>query len=187
MPYSNNSPPFTLEFPEMSKQELRAYAAWFHDAKHARAEEIAHAVKSTPGFADWQLDYTPDSLTDLGRWFAAEVSTRRRTEEEMNADRAALRLPIEIPERTLTIRSYSLAMDLGMYYGDLVVRNVAGTRWEQVFGSKRDADYGQPVVVGSGPVPLNPVRVMVVCARKAADGRPADLRALFERHAAALR
>jgi hypothetical protein len=37
-------------------------------------------------------------------------------------------------------------------------------QWEQQFGNKKDADYGQPVLVGFGPVAFNPVRLMVTLA-----------------------
>ena len=67
-----------------------------------------------------------------------------------------------------------------MYFGQVVLKSVRGTRWDQPLGkSRRWADYGQPVIVGNGRVPLNPVRIMVTAAYSFADKRPTSLRELF--------
>ena len=45
-------------------------------------------------------------------------------------------------------------------------RNFPSLRWDQILKGKRDINYGQPVLVGFGIVPLNPVRVMIVLAHQ---------------------
>jgi hypothetical protein len=59
---------------------------------------------------------------------------------------------------------------------------VPGTRWDQIVKNPRLADYGHPVVMGRGPVPLNPVRIAVTLAEGfAAKAQPASrLRELYE-------
>jgi hypothetical protein len=71
-------------------------------------------------------------------------------------------------------------MDIGMYFAQVVLKNLAGTRWDQPLGNKKFADYGQPVIMGFGTVPLNPVRVMVTNAYKAASKQRVDLRRLYD-------
>jgi hypothetical protein len=56
-------------------------------------------------------------------------------------------------------------MDVGMYFSQVLLKEYPALRWEQPMGSKRFVDYGQPVLTGLGPVPLNPVRIAVVLAR----------------------
>ena len=55
-------------------------------------------------------------------------------------------------------------MDIGRYFGQVIVRNVPETRWDQVTKNRRDINYGQPVVTGVGKVPLNPVHIATMVA-----------------------
>jgi hypothetical protein len=99
----------------------------------------------------------------LGRWFAAQVQTRPLTTEEQEEFSARVPNPMQTTE--LTNRTFSLAIDLGMYLSQVLLRNHSSLQWDQPFGSKRFIDYGQPVLVGfAGNVPFNPVGMMVTLA-----------------------
>lgn len=180
MNYSTIQPPFTLRFFDMTKEELIAYAVWFHDSVPGRIAELTSTVKGTPGYERWEPNLTPESLEGLGRWFESQVETRKRSDEEMEAMRAKLTFPIDIPDDQLMNRTFSLVMDVGMYFGQVVLKNLPGTRWDQSLRNKRFADYGQPVIMGFGTVPLNPVRVIVTNAYKAAKKERVDLRRLYD-------
>jgi hypothetical protein len=180
MTYSTIQPPFTLQFRDMPKTDLIAYAAWFHDSTPGRVAELTRAVKSTSGYADWAPNVTPESLEDLGRWFESQVETRKKEAEEVAETRARLTFPIEVPDEELTNRTFSLAIDIGMYFAQVVLRNLPGTRWDQPLGNKNFADYGQPVIMGFGTVPLNPVRVTVTTAYAISRKKPAHLRGLYD-------
>ncbi len=165
MPYTTIQPPFTLEMTEMSRQELRAYFEWFMSVMPERIEELHKAVNESPEFERWSADGSPSSLDSLGRWFAGQVESRDRTQEEMDEIRSHLTFPIDVPTKDLTNRTFSLAMDIGMYFAHVMRKNHHSLEWQQPFGSKRFADYGQPVLAGFGVVALNPVRVTTVIAR----------------------
>jgi hypothetical protein len=164
MSYAIIQPPFTLKFREMSKQELKEYFQWFFDVLPARTRELAGAVTHTPGFETWQPDETPASLNLLGQWFSHEAEVRRRTHEERREISQRAAYPIEIPDEELTNRTFSLAMDIGMYMSKVLLRSHPSLRWEQPLDNKKFADYGQPVLEGFGPVTLNPVRISVTLA-----------------------
>lgn len=164
MPYSNIDPPFSLDFQNMSKAELEAYAAWFHEVMPRRIEELSSWVRATPGFETWSPDGTPDSLARLGAWFEAQVETRRKSNADLEEERARLVFPIEAPEDELTSRTFSLAMDVGMYFGRVISESLPGTHWDQPLKNRKFVDYGQPVLMGFGTVPLNPVRIAVMLA-----------------------
>lgn len=161
MNYTIIQPPFTLKFSEMSKKDLKDYFAWFQDILPQRLGILASAVKQTPGFEAWQADFTPASLDLLGNWFAGQVETRTRANDEIQEIESRSPYPIEIPTEELTNRTFSLAMDVGMYLSQVFLKNCPTLRWEQQFGGKRFVDYGQPVLVGFGAVPFNPVRMLV--------------------------
>ncbi len=164
MTYAIIQPPFTLKFREMAKTALEDYRAWFFKVMPERIAELSRAVRCTAGFENWEADETPESLGKLGEWFLRQVETRKRTDEEVGDIRSRLTFPIVIPDEELTNRSFSLAMDIGMYFGKVVLKNLPGTSWDQELKSKAIADYGQPVITGFGAVPLNPVRIAVTLA-----------------------
>lgn len=158
MTYSLNSPPCALVFGKASKRDLAAYASWFNDSLEPRISLLAAEVASTSGQECWRPDLTPDSFGSLGRWFEGQVSTRPRTESELAELRASLAFPVDVAKVELTDRTFSLAIDVGMYLGQAVIARVPGARWEQALKNRKSADYGHVVVVGSGAVPLNPSR-----------------------------
>ncbi len=148
----------------MSAAELRAYREWFHENASQRIAELSQAVASSPGFSAWDADETPDSLVPLGEWFLSQVESRKRSGDELERLTEKLSMPIDVPDEELTNRSFSIAMDVGIYFGRVVVRNVPGTSWTSLSKGRGLVDYGQPVVTGRGPVSLNPVRVAVSLA-----------------------
>jgi hypothetical protein len=180
MAYSIIQPPFTLDFQEMSKQDLEAYGVWFHQVAQERVVELAKEVKRTPGYESWEPTRTRESLDVVGRWFEGQVETRKKSVGELEETRSKLTFPIDIPEEELTNKSFSLAMDLGMYFGQVVLKNLPGTRWDQALKNKSFADYGQPVIMGFGTVPLNPVRTMVTTAYGISRGKLARLPELYD-------
>jgi len=184
MGYSTIQPPFTLKFGEMPKKELEAYRDWFHAITPERIAELTRAVNATPGFQDWQPDDSPGSLEALGVWFEGQVEVRRKSAEEIQETTSRLTIPIDVPEEELTNRTFSLAMDIGMYLGQVVLKNLPGTRWDQILKNKKDADYGQPVIAGFGAPTLNPVWVLVTTAYGISRKKSARLRQLYETWAA---
>ena len=182
MTYLTIQPPFTLEFHNMPKDELRAYYRWFLEQIPERIPELEKAVRETPGYERWGADATPSSLDALGEWFVGQVETRPRTKEEIAELTRESPYPIDIEPNDLTNRTFSLAMDIGMYLSQVLMKNLPELRWEHPLGSSKFVDYGQPVLKGSGRVPLNPVALMVTLAygitRKRHGGR--RLRELYD-------
>jgi hypothetical protein len=166
--YKLIEPPFqSLKFEKMSKKELKDYARWFHEVLPRRVEVLAEAVRQSPGFEQWTPSLAPDSLASLGPWFKAQVNVRQRTPEELNALPAHIR---DWAKDELTDRTISVAMDVGMYLSQVFLANKPTLQWDQIFGSNKFIDYGQPVLTGLGNnVPFNPVRMMITMAYGLAD------------------
>jgi len=164
MPYATIQPPFALKLREMPKKELHRYYQWFMDVLPQRVNELAEAVRQTAGFETWRPDNTPASLDTLGNWFAEQVETRKRNQQELQAIKDHQTFPIEVPGEELTNRTFSLAMDVGMYFSQVLMKNYPSLKWEQPLGNKRFVDYGQPSLAGFGPVTLNPVGIVVIFA-----------------------
>src|SRR4051794_11139445 len=113
MPYETIKPPFTLNFPEMSRGELKMYFRWFVDVLPCRIQALSGAVMDTPAYEVWMPDNTPESLELLGTWLAGQVEARPRTMQERQAIEARSIYPVEIAHEELTNRTFSLAVDIG--------------------------------------------------------------------------
>jgi hypothetical protein len=164
MAYTIIQPPGTLVFREMTKPELKGYFDWFAEVTSERVAGLEEEVRRSPAHSKWRADVSPASLEFLGEWFAGQVETRARTDEEIDAVKSKLSFPIDVSGEQLTNRTFSLAMDIGMYFGQVVLKNIDGTKWDQPLRNEKFVDYGQPVIMGFGSVPLNPVRIVVSLA-----------------------
>ncbi len=164
MSYPTIQPPFTLKFREMPKKELTGYNEWFHKVMPERIQVLITAVKSTSGYEKWEPDYSPESLETLGEWFLEQVEARPRTQEEIDEIQGRSKFPINIPGEDLTNKTFSLAMDIGMYVSQVFLKNRPSLEWSQPLGNKKFVDYGQPVLISFGVAPFNPVRMMVTLA-----------------------
>jgi hypothetical protein len=182
MKYQIIQPPFTLKFREMPETELGDYFRWFVSVIPERVDELANTVSQTPAYMMWRPDFTPDSLDALGEWFATQVETRKRSEKEIEDIRNSVPYPFDFSENELTNRTFSLAIDVGIYLSQVFLQNQPSLRWNQEFGNKRDVDYGQPVLIDFGAAPFNPVRMMVTQSYGLVDGTKTgkDLRRLYE-------
>jgi hypothetical protein len=183
--YSVVRPPFEKDFREMEPDELKAYFDWFLGLISERVQELADEVRRAPGFEDWTPDCSPESLGPLGQWFASHVERRPTSPQEMAQMREGLRgeLPESIlPTEQLTDRTYSLAFDVGTYLSQVFIKNCPGASWQQIREDKEMNDYGQPVLVGMGPLPCSPLLLATVLAHGLAKKtkKPGRLREVYE-------
>ncbi|ODP30926.1 hypothetical protein [Pandoraea sp. ISTKB] len=170
MTYQLVSPPCALDFVALTKQELKKYNEWFIAIVPERVATLQSCVNASAGHGSWSANFDPASLIELGDWFASQVSTRDRTQSEALAIEARLTFPMNVPHEELTDETVSKAIDVGMYFGTVLLKNHPSLRWGFKTESKRFADYGQPVIVGFGSAILNPVRIAVTLAYGVAAG-----------------
>ena len=58
-----------------------------------------------------------------------------------------------------------MAVDIGIYFGEVFIKNHKGLKWEQYFSrSKYDMDIGHMVIKGFGKIRLNSIWVIYVLA-----------------------
>lgn len=168
MAYQTISPQCTLKFREMAKPELLSYYKWFMDCMPERIAALQDAINGTIGFENLILDLTPESLVTLGNWFAIQVETRKRTLDE--CAEIFLKAPdwfqsVAIEDFNLTNKTFSIAIDIGMYLSLVFLKNNSTLKWHHIItGSKKNVDYGQPVIEGFGQKVFNPVRVTIAMA-----------------------
>lgn len=174
-------------FREMPRKALEEYSSWFHHSLPERIGALKERIRATSGFEDWQPDLTRESIDSLGQWFETRVQTRNRTPEELKQIKSKLTFSVDVPSTDLTDETFSLAADVGKYLSQAIISAVPATEWKQDLSNKRSADFGQPVLIGRGPVPLNPVRVALNCAYGISRGKPSRLSELYDYWVKALR
>lgn len=176
MSYSVIQPPFTLKFRDMSLDELKGYGEWFLGIMPSRITELQGAVISESDFGAWVPDYSRASIERLGLWLAQQVETRRRTAEEVDRIKGRSAFDFDVSSEELTNKTFSFAMDAGMYFGETLKRQHPHLKWDQPIKDKKFADFGQLVLLGFGRATLNPARIAVTFCYGIASGKQAAKR-----------
>ncbi|MBX4137266.1 hypothetical protein HBO08_18580 [Pseudomonas rhodesiae] len=162
--------PVTTAFVSMSDKDRDAFYEWFMLNKPYCLDELIHTVWQTPGYEGWSADFSPASLGLLGEWLFFVITTKHPTLKDDHVEENFLSGVDKFEADPLSDQEKSLAVMVGMYYGDVAVRNNPELDWVQLRGSKKEADYGQPVISGPGLLPTNPVRASNAFACGIADG-----------------
>jgi hypothetical protein len=153
-----------------SKEESREYFKWFSSIKSARIQILERDVQSM--FPNWKADYTKESLDKLYEWFEKRVDYREMTyDEKIEIEKQIGNTPllvgmVEIPETTFTDETVTICFDIGIYFGEIFVKNETGINWIQKINSTKYIDYAQPLIANKvSKVPINTRRVAENMAR----------------------
>lgn len=162
--------PVTTAFASMTTKELDAFYEWFMLNKPYCLDDLIQAIWQTPGYEDWRADFSPESLGLLAEWLASQMTKVNRSSKGSTLAEGSAASAAGDTVSIISDEERSLTVLVGMYYGEVAVRNNARLTWSQLKGNKKQADYGQPVISASGTLPTNPVRVINAFACGLADG-----------------
>jgi hypothetical protein len=176
MSYSIIKPPFARNLRDMSTAELKSYRAWFLEAIPTRIRELQGAIISSNGFENWQPDGSSASIEALGVWLCDQVETRPRTAAEIERIKEKAAFDFGVSTKELTDRTFSLAMDAGMYLGEALRAQFPHLEWHQPRNSKKFVDFGHMVLLGFGQTMLNPVRILANFCYGIASGKETGAR-----------
>lgn len=163
--YEIIKPPFdNAIFGSMDKEHTLLYFDWFMKQIPYRVDILCSYVRSENCYTDWSPDFQPQSLKKLGRWFCEHVKSRSRSEQEMTRlfekSPGWFKKNFDIPIKDLSFETLSLTIDIGMYFGRTIEKNIPGLTWKPVLNQKKNIDYQQPIIVGKGKAQLNPVLIV---------------------------
>jgi len=154
MIYKLFSPPSLRPFSQMTREEAIAYYQWFVTQIPSRLNILEQAVQSSAAhiYHKWNANRTATSLELLGEWFLQNVTVRMLSEDEIQERLEAIplqfRLSIPAQNWVLDENSYSIAVDIGIYLGEILRVNYPQLRWQLLTKPKSDIDYHYPVVTG---------------------------------------
>lgn len=130
MKYPYMYPPFSMKnFDNMSTTEAQQYFDWYTSEIPSRIQFLKQMIEG-----EFQLDFSSKSLIPLFTWYISNVHFYRLTEKEIttklltiddNASKDNLLLnPIELLDE-----DYALAMDISIYYGEVLIHNLPQVSW----------------------------------------------------------
>ena len=154
----------------MPTKEAKKYFEWLLGVQQSRIDNLELEVNNNPSFSNWNADYSPASLVNLGEWFATNIETRERTRTELASISSQLKREISFSAFELTDRTFSIAADIGLYLANVFIRNHPQINWSAPVSAKSSIDYRQPVLAGFNP-PMNPIRLMITQAYSLANGK----------------
>lgn len=126
---------------EWSRSEASAYAEWLHRCRGERVKALARF---------FGIDE-----------FASPVSLLGPLGERVAA--AVIRQPFS-KNGKLTNLGHALGADMGLLLAAAIQHDHPDLRWEIVRKPKSDVSYNQPVLIGFGAVPLDPILVSMTQA-----------------------
>ena len=164
----------------MSDDESILLFDWVLSNQYERIDQLVSYVNVTTDHY-FGADCTPESLKVLGEWFSRMIRTRPKSDEEIEKERAGLpaSLHYQIDDREFTENTYSLILDIALYFSQVFLRNHPQIAWEICKSGSMNVDYNQPVLTGFGKKHLNPVRIIDVAAGGMHSGKHSGHR-LFE-------
>ncbi|TWP30227.1 hypothetical protein ETU09_01525 [Apibacter muscae] len=171
------------DFREENKKDLKIYELWFEENKEKLLQELEHLVQRTPGYENWKMDYSKESLEGLGKWLKENVETEKLGEEDYEKVRASVPDYIDIDDWTFTPETRAILLDAGIYFGEVFIRNHSGLKWEQYFSTSKnkDIDHGN-MVIPLKKSNLSPVNILFVLGYGLVDGSRGEdrLKELYE-------
>jgi hypothetical protein len=168
MKFTTNYSPSLADFSSMKKEDLIEFNQWFMENLPYCLDELLQSVWKTPGFEDWNADFSVVSLGVLGEWLSTKIKKRELTNQEIAASEK--NSPNFIYDWVFTDETKSWIVCVGTYYGQVIIKNNPSLKWRQELENKNLADYGQPIIVGKGVVPYNPIRVVNVISHGILEG-----------------
>lgn len=173
-PYNIFVVPYEFAKWKESDANARIFFEWFRGKIDPRLAEL----ESVTGIG---LDYTFDNLVDIARWYAphVEIVDLSLEEEKKRAQDLAGKPVYSAKGNKLTEITASLAMDIGIYFCEIIRKKYPFMRWGWVGKPKSYAYLRLPILTADVSLKkryldMAPYQLMENLARKIAKGRDAE-------------
>ena len=166
-------PPLDKPVNRLTRAEAQAFFDWYTGKLDERTDYLRRYTRI-------DLDYTPASLVPLWKWFLRNAKIEKtpapRLEElkQQLAGSPLADIVLKDNARQFSLETAYIIRDIGMYWGQVFVRNHPSIRWGFYTAPKRDMFVNQPLLLGfpnevlpvkEGP-PFEPVHMTQVQACK---------------------
>jgi hypothetical protein len=167
---------FIKPFQDFNKEEAKAYLEWFLNKKEERKVILSETVKDY-----FILDYSINSLKGVYYFVKDNVNYKIRSVEEVNRVTEEIKMKgVVVPQKDLDEKTISICFDMGVYFGEVLIRNNNNLKWDYCISPKNNVNYGQPIVKGNNKMELNPRRVFENIGYSLIDYKPISENRIIE-------
>lgn len=142
-------------FSDFSKKDALVYFEWFEKIKGERVRYLKQEVeRENPKHS---LNYTRNSFSGLTKWLISKIDFVHPSDYEVRKfndkmkktpELANIIKPINI---TLAQELVSIIFDIGIYYGEMIIKNCENYKWGFTLKPKSYVHYAQPILIAKKP------------------------------------
>jgi len=143
-------PPFGLDFYSMTPKQAEENFHWYIQKIPERTEYLRSQCAKDLAISINEVDFSPKSLKLIWRWFLKLARIEKTTKDEIEQMRKTFSRFGEsfINKERLSVITEYIIRDIGMYLGELYVRNYPSIRWSFYTKPKRDFFVNRPLLIG---------------------------------------
>ena len=158
-------------FFELTPKQAKEYFLWYTSEIPNRITLLWEYMKKGHPEAE-PFDYSPESLIPLWEWYESKIQQVPMTVKEIESRVRIFPKYLESEIRKKTIKftdeTLSLALDISIYLGEVVVKNHPHLRWNFRTRPKREISVYRPVIDGLNyKMTLEPSRSLMVLTLEA--------------------
>lgn len=192
-------PPLTKPIDTFSATETAAFFSWFQGQIPCRIDYLSGRCAEQLGVNKQDIDLSVDSLLLVWKWFLEIAETERTPKRKLNCfidnygdEHYAFRqYLLSQEENQFSLQTEYILRDIGMYIGEVFVRENLGIHWGYYTEPQTDISVNRPVLLGfadfrfSPPFPMefDPIHMVGVQAANIWDNtqNEEDLRNLYKK------
>ena len=138
-------------FFELTPKQAKEYFLWYTSEIPNRIALLWEYIKQERPEAE-PFDYSPESLIPLWEWYETKIEqvpmTAKEIESRVRMFPKYLESEIQKNTKKFTDETISLALDISIYLGEVVVKNHPHLRWNYRTRPKREISVYRPVIDG---------------------------------------
>lgn len=153
-------------FFELTPKQAKEYFLWYKSEIPNRIALLWEYMKQERPEAE-PFDYSPESLIPMWEWYETKIEqvpmTAKEIESRVRIFPKYLESEIRKNTKKFTDKTLSLALDISIYLGEVVVKNHPHLRWNYRTRPKREVSVYRPVIDGLNyKMTFEPTRIVFV-------------------------
>lgn len=143
-------PPYGSDCQDLTVAQARENFEWFIQHIPARMEYFRARCASDLRVSHHVLDYSADSLIPIWRWFldVARMVATPKDELKRMKEGAKIFGDSYVNEKVFSTPTVFMMRDIGMYLGEVYVRNYSPLYWTYYTTPKHEVSVKKPVIAG---------------------------------------
>lgn len=167
-------PPFEFEsYETLTKKQAQQLFDWYISCIPQRVELLEECFNGVWG-CGIHFDYSLESLDPLWEAFEKHMKIEKKSIKQVMEEHKGF--PIHVMKEILKDRrdlskgTYVTALDIAMYFGEVLARHLPGVHWGYFTKPKKLASVNQPVLLGFGNDYMDPAQTVLVGCYRSIEG-----------------